>query len=139
MLLIVILINVHALLSLDRFSVPPFAQHVWCIRSAYLGLVFLCGVGGLLPFVIKYKESHAGLQWMMMVVRLGYVVVSCWAWRLSNADGWTLHFPLGAIGLTCLNNGLLYHQNFTTIVVSAAVFFGCIVSQHQERARISAR
>ena len=123
------MINLHALLSLDRFSVPPFAQHVWFLQSAYLGLVLLCVVGGLLPLVIECKAWFDLLQWMNIVVRLGYVLVSCQAWRLSNADGWTLHFPMAAIGISCLNNGLWYRQNIVTIFVSAAVFGSCLLSE----------
>ena len=128
-ILILILINLHALLSLDRFSVPPFAQHVWCIQSSYLGLALLCVVGALLPLVVECKAWFDLLLLMTIVVRLAYVLVSCGAWYLSNADGWTLHFPVAAIGISCLNNGLLYRQNIVTILVSAAVFGSCLLSE----------
>ena len=52
----------HALLSLDRFSVAPLAARRFELLGVYVALILLpAGVGMVLPFVIDHKK-HA--KWM---------------------------------------------------------------------------
>jgi hypothetical protein len=49
-------------------------------------------------------------------------------WYVSKADGWTLHFTVGVMTVTCFDNGLLFWQNALTVLVAVAFAFPCILS-----------
>ena len=59
---VVVLVNVHALLSLDRFFVEPLSARRFELLCVYLALILLpAGAGIVLPFWIDHKK-HA--KWM---------------------------------------------------------------------------
>ena len=62
-MVIVVLVNVHALLSLDRFRVAPLATRRFELLGVYLALILLPAVAGMvLPFVVDHKKHAKWLQ-----------------------------------------------------------------------------
>jgi hypothetical protein len=57
-LLIVVLVQAHGLLSLDRFTVPPLEDNVGSMRVAYSVLVVLCCVGLVFPWLVDHKVAR---------------------------------------------------------------------------------
>ena len=58
----VVLVNVHALLSLDRFFVEPLSARRFELLCVYVAFILLPAVAGIvLPLVIDHKK-HA--KWM---------------------------------------------------------------------------
>ena len=134
-MVIVVLVNVHALLSLDRFHSEPLVALRSQLLGTYVAAVLLpAGVGMVLPFVIDHRKHVALLQRLLICTRLAYVAVSLGMHRITRADGWTLHFPLAITGVTCFHSGLLFWQNVLTMAVAIVAIFPCILAQNQTAA-----
>ena len=61
------------------------------------------------------------LRWLLIALRLAFVMFSIYLFRLSHASGWTLHYVYVQMQTMSVFNGLTFRQNFFVLVLTAVM------------------
>ena len=143
MLLVVICVNAHGLLHLDRFDVPPLSHHDNYVRAGYRALVASCSGGLLVGLVLeacgcgRRRWVVVGLGTLQTCLRCAYVLFSCYAWTVTWACGWTLRYPLSNVILTAVYSGMPVGLNVCPVVLANVLLPACILADSVNAASVS--